>query len=428
MTKPNTHVAVAGALVLATMLLAGCEGSSSSAADGGLRLAGYNYTPNRLSRFVITDDNGNQLAADADLPAGAGAGRLGCCLPLQGTTFTVQWEVHDTDEAMRPVDADAPVRTIQKTVSVEVPPSTSRRPGQPRVLGLHFHPDDRVEAEFRSDSSGMRLHHAVGAWVRKIEAVRQFRPDFFEELAEATLPADHGAAYALPDLIDGYREVVPREEMPASHVKKHAFVRWLAVRYQEPDFRRTVTEPADEAMRLHLERTQEIRLAQEAFDAERRRVPADHQALGQASARLRAAREAQDMALAYTATEVTRSSALAQGRAGEDDDEQMSRRAILVGLKGAIHRLRQLESEVLASGEGQQLDSESIALVQAWHDGVEGRNPLPEPVMALFDLLVRDAMLAVSLDSLGLVAPRLQARIGAIASPLASDHTGSEGR
>lgn len=49
-----------------------------------------------------------------------------------------------------------------------------------------------------------------------------------------------------------------------------------------------------------------------------------------------------------------------------------------------------------------------MALVQAWKEGVSGKNPLPPKVMALFDMLVHDTLLTSWHDHI--LAPSLYFR------------------
>ncbi len=47
----------------------------------------------------------------------------------------------------------------------------------------------------------------------------------------------------------------------------------------------------------------------------------------------------------------------------------------------------------LTTIEASMVSPETLALAQAWQDGVSGKKPLPPQVMALFDLLVHDTLL-----------------------------------
>ncbi|QWE93508.1 DUF3304 domain-containing protein [Cupriavidus sp. EM10] len=155
-------------LLMASVLVTGCDAFSSAPTYGGLSIAGFNYTPYNLDRFVVTDKYGNRASGGGDLMPGAGEGRLSCCYKLKGTEFTVKWEVYDADEAIRSIDARQPIKTIQKSAQVHFPPTKVKGDLGERVLGLHFYPDDHVEFEFRTDLGGSRILYVdVWDWLRK---------------------------------------------------------------------------------------------------------------------------------------------------------------------------------------------------------------------------------------------------------------------
>ncbi|MCA3194602.1 MAG: hypothetical protein INH12_31580 [Cupriavidus sp.] len=147
------------------MLVTGCDALSSAPTYGALSIAGFNYTPYNLDRFVVTDKFGNRASGGALLP-GAGEGRLSCCYKLKGTEFTVTWNVVDQDEFLK--DPYGPLPEIHKTAHVHFPPTAVKGDLGERVLGLHFYPDDHVEFEFRTDLGGTRIFYAeVWDWLRK---------------------------------------------------------------------------------------------------------------------------------------------------------------------------------------------------------------------------------------------------------------------
>ncbi|MBR7943618.1 hypothetical protein [Burkholderia cenocepacia] len=150
-------------LFFALVLLAGCDAFSSEPTYRGISVAGMNYTPFNLTRFVIRDKYGNAASGGGDLMPGAGAGRLSCCYALKGTDFTVDWEIYDADEAVK--DIYAPIKKIHKTTQVRFPKTKISGGAGEVVLAVHFYPDYHVEFEFRNDLSGSRLHYAkVDHW------------------------------------------------------------------------------------------------------------------------------------------------------------------------------------------------------------------------------------------------------------------------
>jgi hypothetical protein len=152
-------------LLAASVLVTGCDALSSAPTYGGLSVAGFNYTPYNLDRFVVTDKYGNRASGGALLP-GAGEGSLSCCYKLKGTEFTVTWNVVDQDEFLK--DPYGPLPEMHKTAHVHFPPTAVKGDLGERVLGLHFYPDDHVEFELRTDLRGSRIRYVdVWSWLRK---------------------------------------------------------------------------------------------------------------------------------------------------------------------------------------------------------------------------------------------------------------------
>ncbi|MEN7531922.1 DUF3304 domain-containing protein, partial [Cupriavidus sp. DL-D2] len=159
---------ILGLLLLGVMLTTGCDALSSEPTYGGLSIAGFNYTPYNLDRFVITDKYGHRAGGGGDLMPGSGEGSLSCCYQLKGTEFTVKWEVYDADEAIRSLRAREPIKSLHKSAQIHVPPTKVKSARGLVVLGLHFYPDDHVEFEFRTDLGGKRLHYVeIWSWLRK---------------------------------------------------------------------------------------------------------------------------------------------------------------------------------------------------------------------------------------------------------------------
>ncbi|QWE96023.1 DUF3304 domain-containing protein [Cupriavidus sp. EM10] len=153
-------------LLAASVLVTGCDALSSAPTYSGLSVAGFNYTPYNLDRFVVTDKYGNRASGGGDLMPGAGEGRLSCCYKLKGTEFTVTWNVVDQDEFLK--DPYGPLPEIHKTAHVHFPPTKIKGDLGERVLGLHFYPDDHVEFEFRTDLGGTRIFYStIDSWLLK---------------------------------------------------------------------------------------------------------------------------------------------------------------------------------------------------------------------------------------------------------------------
>ncbi|WP_035879262.1 DUF3304 domain-containing protein [Cupriavidus sp. BIS7] len=164
--RASTRGRLLAALLLASMLATGCDAFSSEPTYGGLSVAGFNYTPYNLDRFVVTDKYGNRASGGGDLMPGSGEGRLSCCYKLKGTEFTLKWIVVDQDEFLK--DPYGPLKEIHKTTQVHFPPTQVNGGSGIRVLGMHFYPDDHVEFELRADLRGTRILYAdIWDWLRK---------------------------------------------------------------------------------------------------------------------------------------------------------------------------------------------------------------------------------------------------------------------
>ena len=174
------RLAIAG-LLLPLVLVAGCDAFSSTPTYGGLSVAGFNYTPYNLDRFVVRDAYGNTAGGGGDLMPGSGEGSLSCCYKLKGTEFTVEWSVVDQDEFLK--DIYAPLKTIHKVTHVHLAPTKLAGGAGERVLGLHFYPDDHVEFEFRNDLRGTRILYAeIDDWLYKKQG-KTYDPDSWEDAA-----------------------------------------------------------------------------------------------------------------------------------------------------------------------------------------------------------------------------------------------------
>jgi len=166
MARRNMKSRLAGVCLMAASLLTGCDAFSSEPTYGGLSIAGFNYTPYNLTRFIITDKFGNRAGGGGDLMPGSGGGSLSCCYQLKGTQFTVKWTLVDQDEFLK--DPYGPLKEIHKTTELSYPPTKVKGELGERVLGLHFYPDDHVEFEFRTDLGGTRIFYAdIWDWLRK---------------------------------------------------------------------------------------------------------------------------------------------------------------------------------------------------------------------------------------------------------------------
>ncbi|MDT6962066.1 DUF2235 domain-containing protein [Cupriavidus sp. SZY C1] len=250
------------------------------------------------------------------------------------------------------------------------------------------------------------LHEGLmaGSMLDTMEDLERHKLWTYEKFTLAAPLSTGKTNHRIPDLIDAYRKLVPRERGLNFQAHMEVFLRWLAVRYRSPEFRKTTTAHTDEIKRQHVERAQEIRAAQAAYNEERRRLPADRVAMGKALARLHAAREAQVLALPGTVLQLQQPIVGVWERIENEAAEQVRQRAAHESLKRSAEKIRQMsndadfsvrqEIESAADAvESMLMSQEALALVQAWKDGLSGKHPLPDEVMMLFDMLVHDTML-----------------------------------
>lgn len=211
--------------------------------------------------------------------------------------------------------------------------------------------------------------------------------------------------YQIPELVKAYQQIVP----PASRLNflehMQVFLRWMAVRYQSPEFRSSVRNRLDHLMDQHKVLVKEADDAEAAYTTLRRqRPPPEAITLGHAQARWT---KAVDLT-----TKSMHEIALEKGRPTEAIWERIQREAADVlkhdsrqeGLRRSANLLREAKTNGDSTWEASlemsvsTLESmlstpEQLALAQAWSMGLSGNHPLPPKVMALFDLLVHDALL-----------------------------------
>jgi hypothetical protein len=193
-------------MLLAAAALVGCDAISTVPTYSGISVEGMNYTPFNLYRFTIRDKYGNRAGGGGDLMPGAGEGSLTCCYKLEGTDFTVNWEVYDADEAIKAIHAKKPIESIHKVTQVHFPKTTISGDAGEVVLAAHFYPDDHVEFEFRNDLSGSRINYsAVDHWFQtKYE--KAANPDDLNEFTlfrrTARVAAQGWMKYRLTDTVD----------------------------------------------------------------------------------------------------------------------------------------------------------------------------------------------------------------------------------
>jgi Uncharacterized alpha/beta hydrolase domain (DUF2235) len=244
----------------------------------------------------------------------------------------------------------------------------------------------------------------AGSAVDTMENIAQYKPDTFRKFTVAHSISDGQASYKIPDLINAYRSIVPREKGLNFQDHMEVFLRWLAVRYQSPAFRASITSKTDDMKAAHRALLQQRTDAEAAYQAERNRSPSDQQALGRALSWMLSTQDAERQSLHATVIALANPVVSVWERLAGEAAEQTRRQSRQAGLKESASQIRKMgqgqphpyDVDIEQSAqivEASLMSPEALALVQAWQDGASGKNHLPPQVMALFDLLVHDTML-----------------------------------
>jgi hypothetical protein len=251
------------------------------------------------------------------------------------------------------------------------------------------------------------LNEAVshGVMLDTMEDLAKWKPRVFQRFTLAKSISDGRASYKIGELIDAYRQMVPYVARLNFLEHMQVFLRWMAVRYQSPAFRATVTSRFDDLAARHREHLKERNDAEAAYIALRnQRPPADSVTLGKALARWQDSVMPEMFSNRDAGIEKARPSVGVWDRIQSESEELMRRESRQAGLQKSADLMREkaqdgslpwdADPEFSASMiEAWMMTPEEEVLIQAWKMGLSGKNPLPPKVMALFDLLVHDTML-----------------------------------
>ncbi|MEN7531902.1 hypothetical protein [Cupriavidus sp. DL-D2] len=250
------------------------------------------------------------------------------------------------------------------------------------------------------------LHEALmaGSIVDTIEDQEQFKPRTFEKFSLAAPVSNGKTSYQIGELVDAYWELVPRDEGLNFHAHMKVFLRWLAVRYRTPEFRAPAYERLPELKHKADEAQKAVENANNDYFKVDIRKPGGQEALNQAGARLENARKTNDQAGRDYRRAKEHPIISVWDRVAEEAARQLLHRGIHANSKQWPQMLRDIAStlpegiedvEMVADVYEQSdwMSADAFALAEAWITGTEGRDPLPEKVMMLFDMLVHDTML-----------------------------------
>ncbi|WP_232231985.1 DUF2235 domain-containing protein [Burkholderia sp. WSM2230] len=88
----------------------------------------------------------------------------------------------------------------------------------------------------------------AGAAVDMMEYLFKYKGPAFTKFTLASPISDGNTTYKIPDLINAYRVLVPREQGLKFQPHMQVFLRWLAARYKDPTFRATLTSVPDQKL------------------------------------------------------------------------------------------------------------------------------------------------------------------------------------
>lgn len=267
----------------------------------------------------------------------------------------------------------------------------------------------------------------AGAAMDLMEDLFAYKPQTFDKFSVATPIKCDGSQYRIRALVDAYRTSVPRTTGLdlLSHAK--VFLRWIAVRYQDPQFRHSVSDPTTEWQQQIKDADLQLRTAKSKLDWEMQRQgvtmsmlstrsPEDQAALLKLKADKDAAQSHYD-SLVQTAPKGNFTSVWT--RLDQEAHDMTSRwEKMEPGYEADQQRQfaksfnHQLTYTPLflapAFAHCVDLSEDQIALVKAWQTGISGKEPLPDLVMKLFDMLVHDTLLTSWQDHV--LAPTLYFR------------------
>lgn len=278
----------------------------------------------------------------------------------------------------------------------------------------------------------LNLALAQGVALYSMEQLFDRRPVVFTMFSLAAQIKDGGTSQSITDLVEAYRGVVKYE--PGIDFMPHmeVFLRWLAVRYQDPVFKSEMADPAEKWIK-----GRDFFTPEQEYNEEFRRVsalPADQRNKPENTARLRELEalknERWDRAVEsrgelppkrfkplwqrleeeYRELEDAERTDAETERRKEDlrrnnpdlvrkieqvnqmpRDMQKMRNDIIVRNGGTLTEADQ-PKDPLADMKAKRATQQR--LLNVWREASAGTNPLPPKVMALFDFLVHDAMLS----------------------------------
>jgi len=275
----------------------------------------------------------------------------------------------------------------------------------------------------------MNLAIAQGAGIRCMESLYETNITAYSALSLAVPIEDEGQTYHVQELVAAYRDLVKYE--PGCDFVPHmeAFLRWLAVRYQDPVFRAGMSDPAEQWIK-----DRDFFTPQQELTEEHRRLSAlspEERAKPETTARARElealVNERRERANASrgeappqrflplwerlekeykSLEEAERQDAATERRRLDMERNQpnqlrtieMREREMIVN-ENMRHGRKPGDPDYVDKLPDPLADMKAERAIQrrlltAWRDARDGKTQLPSKVMTLFDWLVHDAMLS----------------------------------
>ncbi|KGD90377.1 hypothetical protein JL37_20720 [Achromobacter sp. RTa] len=274
-----------------------------------------------------------------------------------------------------------------------------------------------------------------GVAIYSMEQLRSKRPQTYDKFSLGSQIKDGGQSYYITDLVEAYRGVVKYQPGVDFMPHMEVFLRWLAVRYQDPVFKAELSDPAEKWIQ-----DRDFFTPEQAYNEEYRRVLAmseEDRKKPENTARLdelRALREErwnravasrgelppqrfkplwQRLEEEYRELEkAERQDAETERRKEEYRRAFPSHASVMDSWELDIDNPRHpqnLRNEMIKRHGGELTEADKPKdpfadmkakratqrrLLEVWREASTGTNPLPPKVMALFDFLVHDAMLS----------------------------------
>ncbi len=255
------------------------------------------------------------------------------------------------------------------------------------------------------------LHEALisGVMMDRMEDLAIYKTETFQKFSLAAPIVDDKSSYRMMELVNAYRAVVPRA--PGLDFLKHmsVFISWLAVRYQSKEFRESVTTHADAVRAAQDQRRERRERAEKAFAEARRTASTDREGYGRAMAELFAAQDDETRNMPNTVLEVHRPFVSVWERLDKEAQEVIAQRARYQKQQDDEPQRKMKWQKYVDEHPAVFMDPSGhkptykparplmspgeLTLADAWINATNGKSPLPDKVMALFDLLVHDTML-----------------------------------